>query len=458
MTILSFSSRAMAGDPAVTSATGAVIPPPGTTETLSLDELSTLTLADLVTTRALKAEREKFLGRMKREKIESVLPAGLTSATLDKWDDALWVIKLLYLRNEMTSQALAASLAAYPQMDEALQRVTLETAYAVYGREFTTDVLRIAEITTSPKHFAMCAHYANRALDNADCRTTLTDLMKLRFPDWSTTPILVMLEHDLRVDAATEIKSRPAMADLFAHKLPGDTPVIFSLQRRNREYPGMALVRLPDGKFVRRPDGSIFAVSHLAFSQSNLPGYITNGNTPEGLFTIVGLDRTKNLFIGKTPFFATEVPFEAPLDRYFHNATLKGQVWSLEWYLGAWPVSWRDYFPVREAFYAGQAGRSEMLSHGTTIDPAPYRAKPYYPNTPSIGCLTAKEIWSPEDGHALVSDQLSLIKAFISSGMTYGYLIVVDLDSSRRPVVLEDVLMDLLAAEGRPHETKDATK
>ncbi|MFN4286093.1 MAG: hypothetical protein ACK4E8_09050 [Lacibacter sp.] len=46
-----------------------------------------------------------------------------------------------------------------------------------------------------------------------------------------------------------------------------------------------------------------------------------------------------------------------------------------------------------ESFEAGRIGRTEIIAHGTTIDPAFYKGQPYWPHTPSLGCLCSPEWW-----------------------------------------------------------------
>ena len=88
-----------------------------------------------------------------------------------------------------------------------------------------------------------------------------------------------------------------------------------------------------------------------------------------------------------------------------------------------------------------------MLLHGTTINPEYYRDNPYYPGTPSAGCMVAMEYWSKSDGRLMHSDQLTLAKAFTAGGMDRGYLVVVELDDRAAPVNLAEVVGDVIAAE-----------
>jgi hypothetical protein len=270
--------------------------------------------------------------------------------------------------------------------------------------------------------------------------------MHRKFPVWQTNPILFMLNNYLVKTPADYLKQRPSLIPLLAHTFGKDRTVIFSLQRNDRDYTGLVIVRKPDGKFVRNPDGTIFYVPQLARAITNLPSYITNGNTPQGIFSLQGVDTSSNIFIGKTTNIQLVMPFEAPPPVFMHikNADT---VWTLKMYADLLPHSWRSYFPVFESFYAGKAGRTEIIAHGTTVNPDFYKGKTYYPNTPTLGCLSAKEIWSDKDGSRLESDQAALAGAYLSTRSKKGYLVVVNLDDKKQPVVIDEVIMDILKAE-----------
>ena len=60
--------------------------------------------------------------------------------------------------------------------------------------------------------------------------------------------------------------------------------------------------------------------------------------------------------------------------------------------------------------------------------------------------MTVKELWSPKDGSCLVSDQLAFINAFRSAGPKEGYLVVIELDDKKQPVVLDEVIVDVLVS------------
>lgn len=387
------------------------------------------------------SEREKFKQDLFENTILKNLGLELTSETESKWQGALWVMELSLHRSDSAFNSLKKAFGTFNERSVAFQRALLETVYCLYPNEFSHEIYEVAQNTPSPKLFAMAIQYLLRL--NPQMRPEFQNLMEQRFQEWQTQPILFMLYEDLKGFR----EPKPPLIDLFSHPFEQGKTIIFCLQRKDRNYPGLTIIRKPDGHFLRTQDGDIFHVSHLARAISNLPGYITNGNTPQGIFSIQGIDVSSNRFIGQTPNLQLAMPFEISAQKYFHNEKLTDTTWSEKLYRKLLPESWRSYVPIWEAYYAGHAGRTEIIAHGTTIDPEFYAGQPYYPNTPSLGCITAKELWSGRDGKCLISDQLRFINAFRSAGSNKGYLVVVELDDKPHPVVLEEVIVDLLKAE-----------
>lgn len=288
---------------------------------------------------------------------------------------------------------------------------------------------QLAHIAT-PREFAAAAS----VLLSADAKSAdaIRPLLAAR-PD-GADPRLQALRLRLEGPPATP----PPLADWFAKTWMPGHPVVYSLQRRDRRHPGLAIVRGADGRFVREPSGALFAVRQLAYAASNLPGTITLGNTPQGLFSVVGVEgAASNPWIGPTPFLYSKVPVEAGVAEFFHGGQPEG-AWTREHYQQALPPRWQAHAPVFEAWLAGQAGRNEMLAHGMTQDPAWNAARPWNLLAPSAGCLVTLERWAG-DGRGEASDQLRLVQAFAQGGPSQGFLVVLELDDAPRPVQLADV-------------------
>lgn len=397
---------------------------------------------------ALRGERAAFKRDLQTNTIEAPLQLSMKGNEI-KWVSAFWAMELIRFKSDLTAAAIHTVLASPQQDFISLQRAALEAAYALYGQEFKPKVTSVADSTRSAKVFAMATLYLLRGdTGKQNCDACLARLQR-RFPQWRSDPILWCLGEELREPRREQIKARPALIELLRHPLVGGKPVVFSIQRVNRDYTGLTVVRKPDGQFLRRADGSIFAIPHLARSLSNLPGYLTNGNAPQGILSILGVEGAEGEFIGPTPVLNMALPGEVTPYRFLHNTAIQDTVWTQARYASLLPSGWRDYAPMYEAFWAGQAGRTEIIAHGTTIDTEFYRHQPYYPFTPSLGCLTALEIWSGVDGRLLVSDEMALIEAYRAAGGGYGFFVLVEKDDRQEPVHLNEILPDLLKAEGR---------
>jgi hypothetical protein len=89
---------------------------------------------------------------------------------------------------------------------------------------------------------------------------------------------------------------------------------------------------------------------------------------------------------------------------------------------------------MQEAFIAGKAGRTEIIAHGTTIDPDYFTDQPFYPISPTLGCLCSEELWNANNGKLALSEQLKLVNTFLRSPGDKGYLFVINLDNQQKAV------------------------
>ncbi len=398
------------------------------------------------------AEGERVARTEGMEKIRFSLVARVDARRDSDVVNALDAVAFLNTEREPARGLLLDQLNSLPAKSADHQRAILTSAYSLYPSESAAQLLSLLQTISTPREFSIAAYAVLKADTSAATKATLRAVMQQRFPDEANEPRLRALRHVLTADVADELKKRPPLVDLLSADFRRGVPVIFSFQRKDRARLGLAVVRGANGKFVRNADGSIFNIAHLAMALSNLPGTITNGNTPQGLYTIVGSGTATNPWIGPTPYLESKVPIEASVAEFEHNPNLNSQLnsndeWTEVIYESFLPASWRNYFPFKETFLAGQAGRNEMLLHGTVINSEYYRGATFYPGTPSAGCLVAMETWSKTDGKMLSSDQLSLAKAFTADGFDRGYLVVVELDDRLDAVLLDEVIADLRAAE-----------
>lgn len=322
---------------------------------------------------------------------------------------------------------LLAALPTLGARDPDYQRALLTAAHTLYAAESAPLLWPLLPQLTASKPFAIAA-YTLLQVDAGAARQLLA-LLPWQFPAWADDPRLAALMQRLQPAAAPP----PPLPELLAAPLRPGFPVIVSLQRPGRQQMGLALVRAADGRYVRDAAGRLFAQPQLALARSGLPGTITNGSPPQGLFTIIGAGTATNPNIGPTPYLHSKLPIEATPAEFEHVNATGAADWSEALYDSYLPESWRSWAPFKEAWLAGRAGRDELLIHGTTINPAYYAGASYFPGTPQQGCLISNEDWDPASGRLLASRQLTLAQTYAAAGARAdlaGYLLVVELPGS----------------------------
>lgn len=398
-------------------------PPPASEKRYSAAELLALKPADLswpaTSTEGERALREAALADIRAR---LALPAGPErDAALPKLFD---LVAQYNAEIATTRPLLLQALPTLGQRDAETQRALLTAAHTLYAADAAPLIWPVLPQLTTSKPFAIAAYTLLQADGAAADR--LGVLLPQQFPNWADDARLTALMQRLRPSAAAQ----PPLAELLAAPLRPGFPVIVSLQRPGRQVMGLALVRGADGRFVRDAAGQVFTSPQLALARSGLPGTITNGNTPQGLFTIVGAGTATNPNIGPTPYLHSKLPVEATPAEFEHVPAPGAAAWDEALYDSYLPPSWRAWPPIKEALLAGRAGRDELLVHGNTINPAYYAGTTYHPGAPQQGCLVSHEDWDPATGRLLASRQLTLAQTYAAAGARpdlAGYLIVVEL-------------------------------
>ncbi|WP_457421654.1 hypothetical protein [Roseateles sp. P5_E7] len=339
---------------------------------------------------------------------------------------------------------LLDTLPTLGQQDPEFQRALLTAAHTLYATDVAPLIWPLLPQLTASKPFAIAAY--TLLLADGAATDRLRALVPQQFPAWADDPRLTALMRRLSPSAAVP----PPLPELLAAPLRPGFPVLYSLQRPGRQQMGLVLVRAADGRFVRDATGQPFTSPQLALARTGLPGTITNGNTPQGLFTLVGAGTATNPNIGPTPYLHSKLPVEATVAEFEHVDTSDKSFWSEAVYDSFLPESWRGVSPLKEAWLAGRAGRDELLLHGTTINPAYYAGTSYFPGTPQQGCMISSESWDPATGRLLASRHLMLAQTYAAAGTRAdlaGYLIVVEVPGEG-PVNAAEALA-LVTAAGR---------
>jgi hypothetical protein len=390
---------------------------------------------------AATEERARHDQRLRDTVIRLALQQPLTNENERAWKGAFWAMELLNFKTTESRQSLSLAWRDVANRSEDFQKSLLEVSYTLYPSVFSKEAATLLSSTTSPAIFVRCAEYLRSSERYVPLIRTIR---RTRFKD-TDYPGFALLGRRLQTKSTRHSPTQNFFDTAF---LPGQT-VIYSLQRSNRNYPGLVLIRKPDGQLLRDIHGELFYVQQLARSVTNLPYYITNGNTPQGIFRWTGFDTATNKYIGPTTNLQMVMPYETTPAVFFNDSLLKKE-WSKSLYASLLPAKSRNNEDLFESFYAGQIGRSEVIMHGTTINPLYYKGATYFPQTPSLGCLCSYEEWSA-DGTLIRSDQQRIVTALNSIGQHEGFVVVIDIDIKPSPVTLKDVSKLLPLTQKRAH-------
>lgn len=387
---------------------------------------------------AIQKNRDKFYARSIKQSIIENLSKKLDSSSEEDWISAFSAINLFQYHTAFVNKKVDSAAQNMNARSNAFKKGLITLLYSDYGSKYVAQVRKVfLNSANDYKLLAIAANYLLKtaSINEAKAMSSMIDKKLKAAPE---SPILISLQYQL--SRFGKPKAQVDLSGLFESDYLKGNVLVFSFQRQNRNFPGIVLVRDTNGLLVRKEDGSIFSVGQLARSGSNLPGYISMGNTPQGIFRMYAFGVSKSYFIGPTPNIQLTLPFEKIPSHFYADSTIADSTWNISDYKKLLPENLRQNKGLLESFYAGQAGRNEIIAHGTTVDPEYYKAFPYYPYTPTEGCLATKEIWDNVTGNIKISDQILLTEAIKKAGGPKGYLIVVEIDDKNQPVSNSDII------------------
>jgi len=386
----------------------------------------------------VREKRNILFRNLVQNTITKNLSLPLSFDTEENWIDAFWALELLRYQSPWINERINSAFDSIDKRSPSFQRALLELGFANYPNQYIKQVGAFLKSCEDVKVFAMCIAYRMQNNLTPFPNNQLENKIKQLIKNKKDEAILHQLMY--RIDQASFGNKSIPIADILDAEFLKNKTVLFSFQRKNRNYPGIALIRDSTGNFIKDENGTLFSVPQLARSISNLPGFLTNGNTPQGIFFMDGFSISRNSFIGPTSNIQLSMPFETSIRHFFNDPTIVDTNWTEDWYKKLLPAKLINYMPLYESFYAGKAGRTEIIAHGTTIDPGLYVGEKYYPQTPSMGCLCTKEIWSDEDGKRLESDQQKLVNALQIAGGAKGYCVVLEIDDAQKSISFDEII------------------
>jgi hypothetical protein len=378
-----------------------------------------------------KLEEKSRLERM----IASNLQLPLADSAELQWQSAFWAMEFMQYKPAFVLKKVKMALDSFSNYSDDFKNALLQLVYANYAQEYIKDIEKIIERPLAPKQFAVCSEYLLR--NNKSNFKKIKSLLTKNYAAQQDNAILNALSLKL-TEQFDKRYSIDFLKSLLKNEFLPNQTVVISLQNKNRDYPGIALIRKPDGELLIVND-TVFYVAQLARSTNNLPYYISNGNSPQGLYRINGTASSTNSHIGPTSNLQLCMPFECAVQDFF-DTPIADSLWNNDIYNTLFPISLQKkyHLPIQESAIAGKAGRTEIIAHGTTVNINYYKNKPYYGLTPTMGCIATKEIWDYKNGQRVYSDQQKLTDAFLSTGRTKGYLFLINIKDSPEHITLND--------------------
>ena len=383
----------------------------------------------------LQANRDRLYKNITTRGINNKLSLSLSAETESDWAAAFGSMTFLQYHTPFTDAAVASAVERFSANNVELDKALVTYLYSMHINQYKETLGEKLEGIKDDYLYTLLADYLLAAETGTYKLNELRKDIRTRYAT-RTANILqqAQIENLGRKDVAQEI------APFFAKEyLPGKV-LLISVQRKNRDWPGLVMVRDSSGNFLKINDSTYFSQPQLARSVSDLPYYFFNGNTPQGILRMDGFDTSRGAFIGPTTNVQFTLPFEYKAGHFFKDSLLADTGWSVSRYKDLLPKKLRNEPKLLEAWTAGKLGRSEIIAHGSTVDPNYYKDAKYFPLTPSQGCLSSKEIWNTSTGILMESDQLTLTRMISRAGGPQGYCIVVELNDEQKPVSIDEII------------------
>lgn len=378
------------------------------------------------------------------------------------WRQTLWATAILEPQRQDVAEAIASilPLAWEPDITESQAR-TVHMAMQIGTQLYLSNpslyqpleerFWAIVRLSPQPQWAAMSLSVLTQNGLAADLVAGEIEILRDRFINVSSL-ILDMAFRDLQEQLTPA--SQPPIADLLNWQVAPKQAQIYVLCRPDRDVLCLGLLKDQKGQWVREKDGSLWQVPLLARSLHGLRWNYIRGATPQGIYRVEGtMPRSTTTYFrafGQFPLVKMFMPYEEGVEDFVpgvetflpaEEETLQGAV---EDYQKLLPPSWRDYFPIEQAYWAGRRGRGLIRIHGSGEPPNFFsnnqRAPESYPWNPAIGCISAIELYDTK-GRLVEADMPKILQAFseAAGGKVEGYVVMVDVPGADTPVTLAEL-------------------
>lgn len=398
----------------------------------------------------------------------------VTDKTEKHWRNILWTTAIVQPQEPFVAQAIdeILSLTSRTGLSNAQLR-TIDAAarvgtqlyvsapqyYSTIGQRFLT----MLDNGRDPELVAVALSGLARGGLTPSQLQPLVSRVQNRFPNWSKS---LPLQTTIREIATTIApKPLPPLGDLLTWTIAPRQLHLYALCQPDRNVLCRMVVKNREGEFVRQSDGQLWSVPLLLRSIHHLSWNFVRGQTPQGIYRVEGEvpqpDREFFRAYGQFSLVNLYVPFESGAKQFLPGKAgpFRG---TLADYQQLLPPSWRNHWGIQQSFWAGKIGRSEFRIHGSGEAPDFFSGKDKnpeaYPWNPTIGCLSALEIYN-EKGQLVQADMPSILEVLRTFGGKNfaGYLVVVEVPgNSQQPISLTEI--ETAIASGKTSQRPSAPR
>jgi hypothetical protein len=229
--------------------------------------------------------------------VDATVQIPLADSNYQKWKSAFWAMEIMLYKPAAFEKNIPLFLNQFNQLNAGLQWTFLEALYTLYPGVYAPSMKAILMDAKTDKIKALVLEYL---------RLGKIDLLISSNDSFNQSPYYQLYLQNIKpIPHLLSIKESTILNNDF---LPNQY-VLVSFQYKDRNRPGFLMIRTADNKWITDHKNEPLRFTQLARSITNIPYYLTNGNTPQGLFRITGLDSSNNNWIGPTANLQMLMPF-----------------------------------------------------------------------------------------------------------------------------------------------------
>ena len=191
------------------------------------------------------ANRNKLYNNLVRS-INKNLLLALNDETENDWEDAFSSIELLSYKADWIRNRIVYAFDSAQYRTPGFQRALLELVYTSYPKLFVKNTTTLLLQSFNSKIFAMGAEYLLQNSNDEKTRAFLKNILIKKIKDAPDDAILKSLS--FRLENKTIQPAYKILPQIFSKNFLIGNVIMYSIQRKDRNFPGIVIIRNKEGK------------------------------------------------------------------------------------------------------------------------------------------------------------------------------------------------------------------